>query len=185
MPTTRRMLLVTLPIVAAGARVGSAYAASASKINSEADQALRKLYATEAKAVDLSRRAKGILIFPRITKAGLIIGGQSGDGVLRVGGRSRAYYNISAVSFGLQAGGQTFSYAMFLMTDNAIDYLNKSDGWQLGSGPSVVLVDKGAAASMTTTTLTQDVYAFAFGQSGLMAGLGLEGSKITKINPGS
>jgi lipid-binding SYLF domain-containing protein len=165
--------------------VGPAYAASASKINREADEALRKLYASEPKAHDLSRHAKAILIFPRIIKGGLIVGGQSGDGVLREGGRAKGYYNISAVSLGQQAGGQTFSYAMFLMTSKALDYLNKSDGWQLGSGPSVVMMDKGAAASMTTTTLTQDVYAFAFGQHGLMAGLDLEGSKITKIRPGS
>ena len=112
-----------------------------------------------------------------------MIGAQSGNGVLRVGGKTTGYYNISAASFGFQAGAQTFSYAMFFMNASAVGYLQKSDGWSVGSGPSVVIVDKGAAASITSTTLTKDVYAFPFGQHGLMAGIGLEGSKITHINP--
>ena len=146
--------------------------------------ALHALYAAQPKARELGQRAKAILIFPKIIKAGLIIGGQSGDGVLRVGGKTDGYYNISAASFGLQAGGQQFSYALFFMNDAALQYLQKSDGWSIGSGPNVVVVDKGAAASMTSTTLSEDVYAIPFGQKGLMAGLGLEGSKITRIHPG-
>ena len=169
MLTVRRALLMTLSAATAVTLIGPANAASAAKIDREADAALRKLYATEAKARELSRRAKAILVFPKIIKAGLVIGGQSGDGVLRVGGRANGYYNISAASYGLQAGVQSFSYALFFMTANAVEYLSKSNGWQLGSGPSVVLVDKGVAAGLTTTTLTQDVYSFAFGQRGLMA----------------
>jgi lipid-binding SYLF domain-containing protein len=124
-------------------------------------------------------------VFPRIIKAGLLVGGQGGDGVLRVGGKTAGYYNIAAASFGLQAGAQRFSYALFFMTDSSLKYLEDSDGWSIGSGPSVVVMDKGAAASLTSTTVTQDVYAFPFGQHGLMAGLGLEGSKITRIHPGA
>ena len=101
--------------------------------------------------------------------------------VLFVRGKPTAYYKIGAVSYGLQAGGQSFSYELFLMNDKALNYLNKNDRWAIGSGPSVVVVDKGKAASTTSTTLTQDVYAMPFGQKGLMAGIGLEGSKITKI----
>jgi len=182
----RRGLLVLL--ASAGGGLGlqatDALAASAHTINANADQALRVLYAAQPRARELAQRAKAILIFPQIVKAGLIIGGQSGDGVLREGGRPVGYYNISAASFGLQAGAQRFSYALFFMNDAALDYLKKSDGWSIGSGPSVVVVDKGAAASLTSTTLSQDVYAFPFGQHGLMAGLGLEGSKITPIHPG-
>jgi len=167
------------------ALVGEADAAtSAQQINSNADRALNQLYAAQPKTRDLARRAKAVLVFPKIYKGGLIIGGLSGDGVLRVGGKAAGYYNISAASFGLQAGGQTYSFALFFMTDEGLAYLNKSDGWAIGSGPSVVVMDKGAAASMSSTTLTQDVYAFPFGQKGLMAGLGLEGSKITRIEPG-
>jgi len=183
--TTRRFLL-TASAGLAGASLADrpAAAASARALNTQADQALRLLYATEPRTRQLAERATGILIFPRIIKAGLIVGGQGGDGVLRVGGRTIGYYNISAASLGLQAGGQRLSYALFFMNDAALRYLQTSDGWAIGTGPSVVAMDKGAAASITSTTLTKDVYAFPFGQRGLMAGIGLEGSKITQIHPG-
>jgi lipid-binding SYLF domain-containing protein len=186
MTITRRRLFGTM-LTAGGsiAATGGAVAApSAREINRQADQALRQLYAQQPKARDLGRRARAILIFPGIIKAGLLLGGQSGNGVLFVGGRTAGYYNLSAASFGLQAGAQKFSYALFFITNSALGYLQKSDGWAIGSGPSVVVVDKGAAASLNTTTLTRDVYAFPFGQHGLMAGIGLEGSKITRIHPG-
>jgi lipid-binding SYLF domain-containing protein len=185
--TTRRSLLAVLGTLAGGTLVpiDAAHAASAHKISQDADQALRSLYAAQPKARELGKRAKAILVFPRIIKAGLLVGGQGGDGVLRVGGKTAGYYNIAAASFGLQAGAQRFSYALFFMTDSSLKYLEDSDGWSIGSGPSVVVMDKGAAASLTSTTVTQDVYAFPFGQHGLMAGLGLEGSKITRIHPGA
>ena len=125
-----------------------------------------------------------ILIFPKITKAGFLVGGQGGNGVLLMGGRPAGYFSIYAGSFGLQAGVQQFSYAQFIITRSALDYMKKSDGWAIGSGPSVVVVDEGFAKTMNTTTLSNDVYAMPFGQKGLMAGLGLEGSKITRIHPG-
>ena len=186
MNRTRRWLLA-VPAGLLGATAlqsTSAFAASSAQINRDADHALRALYAAQPKARHLGERAKAVLIFPKIIKAGLIIGGQGGDGVLRVGGKADGYYNIAAASIGLQAGGQQFSYALFFMNDGALQYLQKSDGWSIGSGPSVVVLDKGAAASLTSTTLSQDVYAIPFGQKGLMAGIGLEGSKITRIHPG-
>ncbi len=112
-----------------------------------------------------------------------MIGAQSGDGVLLVHGQPVGYFNISAGSFGLQAGGQSFSYVLFFMNDKALAFMKSSKGWSIGSGPSVSRMDKGKAMSNTSTTLTQDVVAFPFGQKGLMAGLGLEGSKITRIHP--
>ena len=127
--------------------------------------------------------AKAVLVFPRIVKGGFIVGGQSGDGVLLVHGHRTAYYNISAASYGLQAGGQAFSYALFFVNQKALAYLQKSNGWSVGSAPSVVVMDKGKAMSSNIATLTQDVYAFPFGQNGLMAGMGIEGCKITPIHP--
>jgi lipid-binding SYLF domain-containing protein len=184
MHSSRRSILAGLTGTAAIAFATSpAKAASAAQLDRDATRALQNLYAAQPRARKLGDQAKAILIFPKIYKGGLIIGGQSGDGVLRVAGKSQAYYNISAASFGLQAGGQRFSYVMFFMTDSSVAYLAKSDGWAIGSGPSVVVMDKGKAASLTSTTLTEDVYAFPFGQHGLMAGLGLEGSKITTIHP--
>jgi lipid-binding SYLF domain-containing protein len=185
-------MMISRRVLVAGIAVGltakvlpseEALAASAPEIDRNVDNALRVLYSTQPRARNLAKRAKGILVFPNIVKAGLLVGGQTGDGALRVNGRTVGYYNISAVSFGLQAGGQRFSYALFFMTDSALKYLSDSNGWSVGSGPSVVVLDKGKAASLTSTTATQDVYAVPFGQKGLMAGLGLEGSKITHINP--
>jgi len=159
----------------------AAQAATAAQLNADGKAALSRLYAHSDRATRYARDARAILVFPKIVKAGFMIGGQGGEGVLFVRGTPTAYYKIGAVSFGLQAGGQSFSYALFLMNDKALTYLRKSDGWAIGSGPSVVVVDKGAAMSTTSTTLAKDVYAFPFGQKGLMAGLGLEGSKISPI----
>ena len=182
---SRRLLLLALPTaLGIGAlEVHSARADSADTISRDAWSALRTLYGRETHARLLGERAKAILVFPKITKAGFVVGGQYGQGTLLQDRRAAAYCSIAAGSFGLQAGAQTFSYALFFMTNSALDYLRKSDGWSIGSGPSVVVLDKGAAASITSTTLTQDVYATLFGQTGLMAGIGLEGSKISRLRP--
>ena len=164
--------------------VQPARAASASQLSAEGNAALQTLYGQSPRARELGRKAVAILIFPKITKAGFLVGGQGGNGVLLMGGRPAGYFSIYAGSFGLQAGVQQFSYAQFIITRSALDYMKKSDGWAIGSGPSVVVVDEGFAKTMNTTTLSNDVYAMPFGQKGLMAGLGLEGSKITRIHPG-
>lgn len=179
-----RWLLLTVAAVVLGLNYGPVHAASAQKIDRDADAALATLYETTPVAKKLAEQAVGVLIFPSIVKAGLMIGGQYGEGVLRQKGKSTGYYSSSAVSYGLQAGAQSFGYVMFLMTDEAIKYLDSSDGWEVGVGPSLVVVDEGMAKTMTTTTTKDDIYAFIFGQKGLMAGLGIQGSKITKINPG-
>lgn len=168
-------------ILASGPVAQPASAATAAELNAEGNAALARLYSQSDRAKRYAKDARAILVFPKILKAGLVVGGQGGEGVLFVRGKPVRYYKIAAASFGLQAGGQTFSYALFLMNDKALNYLNKNDRWAIGSGPSVVVIDKGKAMSTTTTTLTQDVYAMPFGQKGLMAGLGLEGSKITRI----
>ena len=161
----------------------SAFAASASEINAKADVALNELYKKSPEAKTLANEAKAILAFPNIVKAGLIIGGQLGDGVLRKNGKSVAYYRSAAASYGLQAGVQTFGYALFFMDNASLDYLENSKGWEIGSGPSVVVVDEGFGKKLSSTTLQKGVYAFIFDQKGLMAGIGLEGSKITRITP--
>lgn len=160
-----------------------ATAASAAKIDGEVALALKHLYASTPAAKALSKKAKGILVFPDVVKAGLLVGGQYGSGALIKGGKTAGYYNTVAASYGLQAGAQSFGYALFFMTDSALAYLDKSEGLEIGVGPSVVVVDSGMAKSMTTTTSRDEVYAFFFDQEGLMAGLGLQGSKITRITP--
>ena len=156
-------------------------AATAAEINRDVKIALEKLYAKSSSAKTLGEKAKGILVFPGIVKGGFMVGGQFGEGALLRGGKTAAYYNTLSASYGLQIGVQKYGYALFFMSDSAMSWLDKSDGWELGTGPSIVVVDEGVAKSMSTTTLQSDVYAFFFDQKGLMGGLGLQGTKITKI----
>lgn len=167
--------------LAAGKPAG---AASASALTAKATAALDNLYSLQPRAKRLGDAAKGILVFPEIVKAGFLIGAQTGDGAFFQPGQPTSFYNISAASYGLQAGVQSFSYALFFMNDKSVNYLAASAGWSVGAGPSVVVLNQGDASSVTSSTLTQDVYAIPFGQQGLMAGLGIEGSKITHIYPG-
>ena len=158
-----------------------ARAATAAELNRDANKVLQKLYKKSSSAKALGEQAKAILVFPQITKGGFMVGGQYGEGALMKEGKTIAYYNTVTVSYGLQAGVQTYGYALFFMTDAALEYLNRSDGWELGTGPSIVIVDEGTAGGLSTTTARSDVYAFIFSQKGLMGGLGLQGTKITKI----
>ena len=159
----------------------SARAATAAEINRDVKIALEKLYAKTSSAKTLGEKAKGILVFPGIIKGGFIVGGQYGEGALLKGGKTAGYYNTVQASYGFQAGIQKYGYALFLMTDSAMSWIDKSDGWEIGVGPTIVVVDTGAAKSMTTTTLQAEIYAFFFDQKGLMGGLGLQGTKITRI----
>jgi lipid-binding SYLF domain-containing protein len=163
--------------------INAGHAASAGEISSSARSALSRLYAQNPSAKIVGQKAKGILVFPNILKAGFMVGGQGGDGAMFKGGKVVGYYRTAAASFGLQAGAQKFGYALFFMTNSALEYLDKSGGWELGTGPTLVVVDEGVAKSISSTTLTQDVYAYIFSQKGLMAGLGIQGSKITRIHP--
>jgi lipid-binding SYLF domain-containing protein len=150
-------------------------------VDAKARVALRNLYATMPAARLLSRDAQAILVFPGVLKAGFIGGAQYGTGALIQRGKTMGYYTLVAGSYGLQAGVQSFDYAMFFMKERALNYLDQSNGWEVGVGPSVVVVDTGVTKSLTTTTGRSDVYAFISGQQGLMGGLGIQGSKITRI----
>jgi lipid-binding SYLF domain-containing protein len=158
-----------------------ALAASAADINRDASTALARLYEKTPAAKQLATRAKAILIFPSVYKAGFMFGAQYGEGVLRRGTKSVGYYNTVAASYGWQAGVQAFGYALFFMNDSALTYLDKSGGFEVGVGPSIVVLDEGAGKSTTSSTLTQDIYALIFDQKSLMAGAGLQGSKISKV----
>jgi lipid-binding SYLF domain-containing protein len=156
---------------------------AAAELGSESKAALQQLYASAPLAKELGPKAQAILVFPKVTKAGLGIGGQYGEGALLKSETAAAYYKTTGASVGLQAGGQQYGYAMFFMNAKALDEFVKASGFEVGVGPSVVLVDEGMAKTATTTTMKDDIYAFVFGQKGLMAGLGIQGNKITKITP--
>ena len=155
----------------------------AARLAGDAQTALTELYATTPFAKSLAKKANAILVFPKIKKAGFVVGGQHGEGALLKNNTAVAYYDTSGASLGLQAGGQQFGYALFFMNEKALKQLDAADGWEVGVGPSICVVDQGMAKSMTTTTLQDDIYAFVFGQKGLMAGVGLQGNKITRITP--
>jgi lipid-binding SYLF domain-containing protein len=182
--TRTRALATVMLLAACAALVTAPVAAAATKqeLNRDAAKALKSLVAKNKAARLLNDKAKAVLVFPNIVKAGFMFGGQIGEGVLFKGGKPTGYYNTVAASYGLQAGAQMFGYALFFMNDGAVQYLDSSDGFELGVGPSIVVVDEGVGKSMTSTTITQDVYAFIFNQEGLMGGLGVQGSKISKIS---
>jgi lipid-binding SYLF domain-containing protein len=178
---------VVLPIalaqflaIAALAQVGP-LAPSAADVDRNVSAALRNLYSQNEAAKALGARAKGILVFPDIKKGAFVIGAQYGFGALRQRSRTVGYYRTAAASYGFQAGVKKFGYALFFMTNSALAYLDQSGGWAIGTGPSVVVVDQGVARSLTTTSMRSDVYAFVFDQTGLMGGIGIEGSKITRV----
>ena len=155
----------------------------AAEIVRESQAALQQLYTAAPLAKELGTKALAILVFPEVSKAGLGIGGQYGEGALLKKGTAAAYYKTTGASFGLQAGAQKYGYAMLLMNAKALEQLDNAKGFEVGVGPSVVLVDEGMAKTTTTTTMKDDIYAFVFGQKGLMGGLGIQGNKITKITP--
>ena len=158
-------------------------AASAKAIDRDASESLTKLYKHTPGAKALADKAVGVLVFPNIVKGGFIIAGQYGDGALRRNGKTVAYYRSLAASYGFQAGVQAYGYVLFFMDEESVQYLDRSGGFELGTGPSLVVLDSGFGKALTTTTLQKGIYAFIFDQKGLMGGVGIQGSKITKINP--
>jgi len=178
------MLVVAAVICAARPSMGQDKGkTAAAELASASKAALRQLTASVPLAKTIAPTAHAVLVFPKVTKAGLGVGGQYGEGALLKKGTAVAYYKTTGASFGLQAGGQQYGYAMFFMNEKALEQLDNANGFEVGVGPSVVMVDEGMAKTTTTTTLKDDIYAFVFGQKGLMAGLGLQGNKITKIIP--
>jgi lipid-binding SYLF domain-containing protein len=177
------LMAVTLGCAAQSVLAQEKGKTAAAELTSASQAALQQLYASVPLAKELGPKAEAILVFPRVTKAGLGIGGQYGEGALLKKGTAVGYYKTTGASFGLQAGGQKYGYAMFFMNAKALDALDAAKGFEVGVGPSVVVVDEGMAKTTTTTTLKDDVYAFVFAQKGLMAGLGLQGNKISQITP--
>lgn len=177
--------LVTIALTAIAALTfapAQAHAASAARIAAASEAALHDLYAGNSKARMLGRHAVAVLVFPSITKGGFMVAAQHGEGALITHKGIAGYYNSVAASYGFQAGIQKFGYAVFFMK-NPANYLNRKGGWSLGSASSLVVVDTSVAASLGTDNLDKEIYAFFFNRMGLMGGLGLQGSKITRINP--
>jgi lipid-binding SYLF domain-containing protein len=181
---TRRALLALTLLMGTLVSMGLpkfADAATAEDLDRDCRQALQTLYRTHPVAESLSHMAKAVLVFPNIVKAGLVFGGSYGEGALLKDGRVVEYYNSVTGSWGLQAGAQSYAYVVFMMTADAVLYLEQTKGWEIGLGPTVVVVDEGIAKNLSTSTFKDDAYAFIFSQQGLMAGVSVEGTKISQI----
>ena len=170
-----------LVVLAVPAFPSSAIAASAVEIDAKSDSVLKMFYEKVGPAKELSAKAKGILIFPDVIKAGFGIGGDYGEGALRINGKTVEYYNTAAASIGLQLGAQEKAVILLFMDGKALDAFRKSDGWEAGVDGSVAVVEWGAGGSVDTTNIKDPIIGFVFGNKGLMFNLTLEGSKMSKI----
>ena len=173
-------IVVGLSLAVAAPRTVAA--ASAVEIDAEVDAALVRFYQDVPAAKELAKKAKGILVFPSVIKAGFGIGGEYGEGALRVGGRSVGYYNTAAASIGFQIGAQSRAEVLMFMTEEALERFRSSDGWEVGVDGSVALINVGVAGEIDTNTINDPVIGFIFGEQGLMANLSLEGAKITRMD---
>lgn len=183
MKITRRHALlgaVALLVAACADKTPDQKSSERAQIDARADAALSKLYAENPAAKTLGAQAKGILVMPDIIKGGLVVGGATGNGVLKVGGKNHSYYNMTAASFGLQAGGQSYSQVLMFMTDAALAKFQNSAGWQAGVDGTVTVMKTGASGSIDTSNLKSEIVGFQFGEKGLMAAANFEGAKFTK-----
>ncbi|MBJ9729024.1 YSC84-related protein [Burkholderia cenocepacia] len=160
-------------------------AASASKrqsIDASVNATLSRLYSTVPGSRDLVSKARGVLVFPNVLQAGFIVGAQSGNGALRVGGSTVGYYNTSSLSVGLQAGAQSKAVVFLFMTQDALDSFRKSDGWAAGADASGAVVKVGANGAVDSNTATAPVEVLVLTNAGLMGDLSVNGTKVTKLN---
>ena len=151
-------------------------------IDASVDGALAKLYTSVQGSRELVGKAQGILVFPSVLQVGFVVGGQYGEGALRVGGSTAGYYSTISGSFGLQAGAQSKAIIFLFMTQDALDKFRNAKGWSAGADASVALIKVGANGAVDTTTATEPVEAIVMTNSGLMADVSLAGTKVSKLN---
>ncbi|MCH7829113.1 MAG: hypothetical protein IIB75_00965 [Proteobacteria bacterium] len=175
-------LVRSASMIAAILLTSSVLAASAEKIDRESDKALQTFREEVNGAEVFLTQAAGYLVFPRVIKVGMFIGAETGEGVLRVGGKTVAYYRTSAGSIGFQLGAQAKSIVIAFMTQDSLDKFRNSNGWKVGVDGSIALIDLGVGKTIDSDNLRDPVVGFIFGSKGLMYNLTLEGSKFTKLD---
>ncbi len=178
--TSFRIVLACAAVALAGFAT-PALAKSAAEIDAEVNASISQFKKEVGAAEELMNKAAGVLVFPSVIKAGIGIGGEYGEGALRIGGKTADYYATAAGSFGLQLGAQAKTVVILFMTDSALKEFRGSDGWEAGVDGSVAVVQVGAGGSVDTTNIKDPIIGFIFGQKGLMYNLTLEGSKMTKL----
>ncbi len=151
-------------------------------IDNGIDATMAQLYSSVPGARELAAKSRGILVFPKVYNAGLGIGGEYGEGALRVGGRTADYYKTTSISFGFQAGAQSKALIMMFMTQDALDKFRASNGWTAGADASVALLKLGANGTIDTTSANAAVNAFALTNAGLMYAATIDGSKVSKLD---
>src|SRR5262245_46759226 len=150
-------------------------------IDASVDGTMSRLFSTVSGSRELVGKARGVLVFPSVIQVGFVIGGQYGEGALRVGGTSVGYYSTVSGSFGLQAGAQSKALIFLFMTQDALDRFRSADGWSVGADASVALVKVGANGAVDSTTATAPVEVFILTNAGLMADVSLAGTKVSKL----
>jgi lipid-binding SYLF domain-containing protein len=170
------IMLVTVQVITT-----EASAASAQEIDIEVNAALKRFKLKVGGASEFLKASKGVLVFPSVIKAGIGIGGEYGEGALRIGGKTVDYYNTAAASIGFQLGAQSKTVILVFMQQSALTKFRNSEGWEAGVDGSVALVELGAGGSIDTTNIKDPIVGFVFGNKGLMYNLTLEGSKFTKL----
>ena len=182
----RDLLLVAGATLAAGCTTTSGDtadpAAKRNKIDAAADSALTKLYGQVPESRELVRKARGVLVLPDVVSAGFIVGGTYGEGALRKGGVTTAYYSVGAASVGLLAGAQSKAMYLLFMTEDALRKFEASEGWTAGADASVSMMKTGASAGIDTQTAQQPVVGYVLTNAGLMANLAIDGTKITRLD---
>lgn len=179
--TGKIILSVFMLMIIVAVPVSSAYAATAKEINVSVDVALERFTKEVKGANDFLKAAKAVLVIPNVIQAGLIIGGEYGEGALRIGGQNVDYYNMTTASLGYQIGAQRKDVILVFMDEAVLKKFRNSDNWQAGVDGTVTVMDYGAEGSIDTTKFKQPIVAFVFGQKGLMAGATIQGSKFTKL----
>jgi lipid-binding SYLF domain-containing protein len=188
----RRFIAVTTALAASGLAActttppssDGSEAANAGRrrtIDADVDATITRLYETVQGSRELAAKAQGMLVFPSVISAGFWIGGQYGQGALRVGGQTNGYYSITAASFGLQIGAQSKAVILLFMTQDALTEFTTSQGWAAGVDATVAVLKIGANGNIDTSTATSPVEAIVMTNAGLMAGVSLEGSKISRL----
>lgn len=175
------MLIVMLAVVFTVPLAGLSHAATARELEISVDVALEKFYEEVTGGKEFIIESKGYLLFPRVIKAGLGIGGEHGEGALRVGGKTVDYYSTTSGSVGFQLGVQQKTVLVVFMTNNSLKKFRNSSGWKAGVDGSVALIKVGAGGSVDTANIKAPIIGFVYGQKGLMYNLTLEGSKFTKL----
>lgn len=191
-PTMRRTAVAAITVAMASVvftgctltsdKASASGAEQRSEINTGANAALTRLYETSPQSKQLVQNAKGVLVFPSVLNAGFIVGAQYGKGVLRVNGKDAGYYSTAGGSVGFQAGAQSKAVVLLFMTDDALAKFQNSSGWTVGADATVAVANVGANGSIDTNTAQQPIVGFVMNNGGLMAGVSLEGVKISKTN---